>query len=782
MRFSTLILFCSLISLGLTNQLSAQVDILVDHSTVGLGPGEVIADTIRNQVHVMTSGQDVNFNGHFEPDSGDVSAGWYVLDSKGNVIDSTFFEGFFNNFPVRVGADLEKGLLYLPLHGRVQAYNMERLALVVDTVVNQDVVAVSYESQTDRLILSTRAADFISPGQVQVFDIESGFMFGEIVSGINPGMAVSDVEMMNGRTSTYILNEGSFGVKNASLTRLSFAPDIFKSVNEEEIGGGATQILYDEEGERLFILIPRAGLVRILDPKTHRELEESPINLNNPSDSRSLTVDGNSLWVSSWSGAVQQYSIGDGSEQRYQLPGKGEGVATLNDRLFVAISYATDSFDPDSTLVVFDLQTHEPMDTLVVGLNPVEVFANPLDNGIVIMGSGGDGVEPWWKEIDAETFETRGSGSLPASVNNPVQGAFDQENTTFAVIGGDTLYVLDLKTDTDRPYPLYVGSQELFSHVADAADHWLVTNTPGDFVPEPGCLYAIDKKTGERVASIMTSVSIPMVPGEAKRSAEGGFGAYAISVVGYGGSAAELVHIDYHPNLFEDELGNGANHILHEVDEYGNGITAVTMNGSHEVVFLELDSDTPEISLRVPTGTEGFDGPRTSALAPCVPVSYEGALLVTTYSGEVLFLAHEEVLIRKEIGGKGEGIVLLNDTAFVANPFETVTYNPASTVAIVTLEYWGSVDDIERVVSSISAYPNPANASGTIVLSLEEPVDVELKLYDPLGRLHKELFTGRLEAGVNTLPFDVRDLEAGTYFYRLQVDEKSVTQLLEVVR
>ena len=787
-RFSMLSLFFGPLLWSMTTHLPAQVDIFVDHSTVGLGPGEVIADTLRDRVHVLTSGHDMNLNGHFEPDNGDISAGWYVLDVKGNILDSALFNEFFNDYPIRVGADLERNLLYLPLKGRVQVYSMETLGLVIDALVHGNVSAVSYDPNAEVLILSRRASDFTSPGQVQVVDPASGFVLGDIISGINPGMGVFDTDMMNGITSMYVLNEGSSSVENSSLTRLSFANDIYKAVNGKEMGDGGKQILYDEKEEQIFILLPRAGLVRILEAGTHKEIKESPVVIEDFDDPRSLAVDGDFLWISFWDGAVRCYSLEDGSKRQYGLPGKGEGIAVQNGRLFVAISYAADSFEPDSTLIVFDLQTNEPIDTIAVGLNPISVFSNPRDNGVLVMGSGGNGVGPWWKEINAMTLETRGSGPLPASVGNPVQAAFDKENTTFAVIGADTLFTLNLRTDVDGPSPLYVDSNRRFSRVANSDEHWLLTNSVGDFSPEVLRLYAIEKRRGERVVSIAIEgastggESISMIPGPAKAPLDGGFAAYVITESSREVPYPELVYVEYHPNLFENKLGNVANHILHEVDEYGDGITAVTMNGSHEVVFLDLNLDQPEISFRVPTGTKGFDGPRASAVAPCVPVDYRGALLVTTYSGEVLFLANEQVVVRKGIGGKGEGIAVLKDTVFIANAFKTSTYNPASTVAIVTLTYPGSVDEIESIISSIHAYPNPANATGTIVLTLERPADVELSLYDPLGRPHKKLFSGRLEAGVSRLPLDVSDLESGTYFYRLQVDGKSVTQLLQVVR
>jgi len=71
-------------------------------------------------------------------------------------------------------------------------------------------------------------------------------------------------------------------------------------------------------------------------------------------------------------------------------------------------------------------------------------------------------------------------------------------------------------------------------------------------------------------------------------------------------------------------------------------------------------------------------------------------------------------------------------------------------------------------------YPNPFNATTRIVYTLPSAHaqrsgtgDVELVVYDVLGRRVAVLVNGRQSAGVHEVTFDAADLPSGVYIYRL---------------
>jgi len=65
-------------------------------------------------------------------------------------------------------------------------------------------------------------------------------------------------------------------------------------------------------------------------------------------------------------------------------------------------------------------------------------------------------------------------------------------------------------------------------------------------------------------------------------------------------------------------------------------------------------------------------------------------------------------------------------------------------------------------------YPNPFNPTTVVSCQLPEASDVQLVVYDLLGREVARLLTGRLNAGVHSVRFDGSGLASGVYCYRLQ--------------
>lgn len=76
-------------------------------------------------------------------------------------------------------------------------------------------------------------------------------------------------------------------------------------------------------------------------------------------------------------------------------------------------------------------------------------------------------------------------------------------------------------------------------------------------------------------------------------------------------------------------------------------------------------------------------------------------------------------------------------------------------------------------------YPNPFNGSTTIPFSLYTPSNVEVDIYDSIGRKVTHLFDGIKQAGSHIIRFDTtklnKDLTSGIYFYIVKVDKSIVS-------
>lgn len=130
--------------------------------------------------------------------------------------------------------------------------------------------------------------------------------------------------------------------------------------------------------------------------------------------------------------------------------------------------------------------------------------------------------------------------------------------------------------------------------------------------------------------------------------------------------------------------GGNANHLLVV------GRTAyVTMNGSHEIVIVDLD--TRAIVRRIPTGTTGYDGPRECVL-------HDGRLFVTTFAGDVRIYdpANGELVGRINVDAKPEALAIVNGKLWVCRTFDRTSYEVRNGVRIYELNSTTGIIDVMR--------------------------------------------------------------------------------------
>jgi len=84
---------------------------------------------------------------------------------------------------------------------------------------------------------------------------------------------------------------------------------------------------------------------------------------------------------------------------------------------------------------------------------------------------------------------------------------------------------------------------------------------------------------------------------------------------------------------------------------------------------------------------------------------------------------------------------------------------------------------------TVSNYPNPFNAQTTISYQLPEASRVSIDIYDNLGRKIKTLVDNRsFSAGEHQVTWDASENSSGIYFYRLEVDGRSGTHKMLLIK
>jgi hypothetical protein len=79
-------------------------------------------------------------------------------------------------------------------------------------------------------------------------------------------------------------------------------------------------------------------------------------------------------------------------------------------------------------------------------------------------------------------------------------------------------------------------------------------------------------------------------------------------------------------------------------------------------------------------------------------------------------------------------------------------------------------------------FPNPFNSATTITYELPVSSDVQLAVYDILGRQVRVLVDERRNAGVHRVQFDAGGVASGVYIYRLKAGSYTQSRRLVVLR
>jgi hypothetical protein len=80
-------------------------------------------------------------------------------------------------------------------------------------------------------------------------------------------------------------------------------------------------------------------------------------------------------------------------------------------------------------------------------------------------------------------------------------------------------------------------------------------------------------------------------------------------------------------------------------------------------------------------------------------------------------------------------------------------------------------------------YPNPTAGPMSLDYHIDEEGPVTVALYDVAGRLVSVLMENEFQpAGPGTIHFDTRGMAAGVYFVRMELDSRSVSRRITIVR
>ncbi len=741
----------------------------------GKSPAFLFADPANAQVHMVTAGTDVNFNGVMEPDSGDLAPQWYRIDAATEtVLDSMSFDSFFSSFPVRLGVDLKGKRLYASQMGRVRSYDITTMTLAQDTVVTGYFAAVSFDESSNRLLLAQRVG-FTSPGYLHVVDPATGVTTAIVRTGVNPSTSGAH-SGGNGRSNYYTMNEGAFGAGNAGMSYTALNMGVFDTVAGQPLGGGASAIV--SQGDYAFAAVRGGNRVLAFNTRTNQPLPYSPIVLG-PSKVNTgpytLAFQGDSvLLVGMHSGKLLKMRISDGTiTDSIGVRGRAESIAVRDSLAFVASRSGVEG-GSDSVLTVVNLNSATAIDTVSVGMEPGKVFV-AADGKLHVIGSNPAGTSYLWKVFDGSTLAQIGTTTtFSGAIVSPLRAYYDSSSDSLYLVASDSLRAHPVSSPAAAPSFIYgtASDSTLLGGVSDGGEYLLVTQTGPAANPGAEYLHVVSRG-GEMVAKFQTGPR-PFAAARIRSARDNAIAFYVLDQGTPGRMQSQIDHYEFQPSILgADTLGDGANHLLMGDDD----VFIVTLNGSHEVVGLNLD-DWKVVS-RFSTGTSGFDGPRESMIYK------DSFLLVSTYAGDIRMFSSLTQYKSYAVGGKAEGITGIGDKVFVASIFAP-DYSPDSAVVVFDPSvFLASVERTDNIASAVSLqqnYPNPAAASTVIRFTVDAPAHVVLSVYTGDGRKVKTLIDEPMESGSYSAELLTAGLPSGSYIYTLQAGPALMSKTMQVVR
>lgn len=241
----------------------------------------------------------------------------------------------------------------------------------------------------------------------------------------------------------------------------------------------------------------------------------------------------------------------------------------------------------------------------------------------------------------------------------------------------------------------------------------------------------------------------------------------------------------------------------------------------HKELILELSNDEHSQRLFISfqedaaEGTEQFDGHFLASLSDsylsfagensdgdlltlnALPLNIENSLemplfLEAVNTGEVADLKVEKILNLNEgwsiylnDSNTGESFELSENDEFEVLISDNSTEGDYRYSIDVKTEVQVSNEDLNLVPKHFSLkqnYPNPFNPTTKINYSVPEAADIQLVVYDMLGRKVATLVERRLNPGRYSASFDATRLASGIYIYRLEAGSTVLTRKMTLIK
>ncbi len=377
---------------------------------VGNEPVAVFYDSVSAIFHIFCKGTDKNFNGIFEPDSGDVKPSWWTLKeaSNGDIEVKKVYDFDFASipFPFRPAFNSAERIIYINHINYIQGYSLDNY-----TPINQEhfgFTASGLDYQNGELII-TKSSQSNSIDTVILFNPKTQNIIVKYPVGINSQQSLGFDTYSPDKIGLAVLNVGPFGSDSSNVQFDNFDENSYPQFDVVGIGNTGNHI--SMFGNNYIVATSMfSGTINLINmlKKSFTPIYSKSNTWNGPSFSKLIKMnyvdfDGslqstNYLISVNYDAKMEMWLIDDLNKNDFSneyssidIDGKGESFdysfsnnegSYYSSNFVVAPSLKTD-YTPNNTINYIKFVTLVSVDKKQKA-SDVQIFPNPAKNFITI--------------------------------------------------------------------------------------------------------------------------------------------------------------------------------------------------------------------------------------------------------------------------------------------------------------------------------------------------------------------------------------------------------------
>ncbi len=152
--------------------------------------------------------------------------------------------------------------------------------------------------------------------------------------------------------------------------------------------------------------------------------------------------------------------------------------------------------------------------------------------------------------------------------------------------------------------------------------------------------------------------------------------------------------------------------------------------------------------------------------------------------------AHAQVMLQKAVIAPAGGYATNGQTVMVATVAQPAVGAATNGTNVIQYGFWNGGIPVAGVAPALALatglelkfWPNPANSTTQLGITLKSSAPIEVILFDETGREVSRVNYGQRSAGRFTIPIDVSKLASGSYTAAVSVPGEIAQERITVVR